>query len=102
MGRGAGRATVHGIAGVGHDLATKPPPRTAQKRPLHYPVTHHLGAAWTRTPDTRHRLTKLADGQRSAFSARPACASGTCRAGGDWLHLGMLSLVEPCLFLWAT
>ena len=26
MSRGAWRATVHVIAGVGHDLATKPPP----------------------------------------------------------------------------
>ena len=25
--RGAWRATVHGVARVGHDLATKPPPR---------------------------------------------------------------------------
>ena len=41
MDRGAWRATVHGIAGVGHDLATKPPPPpwTAQKRTLHYPIT---------------------------------------------------------------
>ena len=27
MDRGAWQATVHGIAGVGHDLATKPPPQ---------------------------------------------------------------------------
>ena len=26
MDRGAWRATVHGVARVGHDLATKPPP----------------------------------------------------------------------------
>ena len=26
MDRGACQATVHGVAGVGHDLATKPPP----------------------------------------------------------------------------
>ena len=26
MGRGAWQATVHGVARVGHDLATKPPP----------------------------------------------------------------------------
>ena len=32
MDRGAWRATVHGVARVGHDLATKPPP----------PVCHHI------------------------------------------------------------
>ena len=26
MDRGAWRVTVHGVAGVGHDLVTKPPP----------------------------------------------------------------------------
>ena len=31
MDRGAWWATVHGFARVGHDLATKPPPRTATK-----------------------------------------------------------------------
>ena len=28
MDRGAWQATVHGVARVGHDLATKPPPPT--------------------------------------------------------------------------
>ena len=28
MDRGAWRATVHGVARVGHDLVTKPPPTT--------------------------------------------------------------------------
>ena len=31
MDRGAWRATVPGVAGVGHDLATKPPPPEAKK-----------------------------------------------------------------------
>ena len=31
MGRGAWQATVHGVARVGHDLVTKPPPLLAQK-----------------------------------------------------------------------
>ena len=31
MDRGAWRATVHGVARVGHDLATQPPPTTLQK-----------------------------------------------------------------------
>ena len=28
---GAWRATVHGVTRVGHDLATKPPPRSGQQ-----------------------------------------------------------------------
>ena len=31
MDRGAWKATVHGIARVGHDLATKPPPSYIQQ-----------------------------------------------------------------------
>ena len=31
MDRGAWRATTHGVARVGHDLATKPPPKTLTK-----------------------------------------------------------------------
>ena len=33
MDRGAWQATVNSIARVGHDLATKPPPPVAFKRP---------------------------------------------------------------------
>ena len=42
MGRGTWRATVHGVARVGHDLATKPPPppkfmlSTVQQREIDY------------------------------------------------------------------
>ena len=32
MGRGAWQATVHGIARVGHDLTTKPPPPSLIQR----------------------------------------------------------------------
>ena len=32
MGRGGWQATVHGVARVGHDLATKPPPCQQSKR----------------------------------------------------------------------
>ena len=35
MDRGAWRATVHGIARVGHDLATKPPPYISVYRKRH-------------------------------------------------------------------
>ena len=31
MDRRAWRATVHGVAGVGHDLVTKPPPHLTRK-----------------------------------------------------------------------
>ena len=31
MDRGAWRATVHGVTGVGHNLATKQPPKAEQK-----------------------------------------------------------------------
>ena len=34
MNRGAWRATVHGVARVGHALATKPPPPPLLLRPL--------------------------------------------------------------------
>ena len=30
MDRGAWWATVHGVTGVGHDLATKPPPQSVR------------------------------------------------------------------------
>ena len=33
MDRGARQATVHGIARVGHDLATKPPPPVREECP---------------------------------------------------------------------
>ena len=32
--RGVWRATVHGVARVGHDLATKPPPHFSTYNPL--------------------------------------------------------------------
>ena len=40
MDRGAWRATVWGIARVGYDLATKPPP---QPHPNEYEVASHCG-----------------------------------------------------------
>ena len=36
MDRGAWRATVHGVARVGYDLATKPPP-PSETQYLHWP-----------------------------------------------------------------
>ena len=40
MDKGAWRATVHGIAGVGHDLATKPPHYHTTRTRTQNTVTH--------------------------------------------------------------
>ena len=51
MDRGAWRATVHGVARIRHDLATKPPP---PYKPLQLAVL--LLAAWTKTVPTFYRV----------------------------------------------
>ena len=35
MDRGGSRAAVHGVAGVGHNLSTKPPPNQREVKDLH-------------------------------------------------------------------
>ena len=44
MDRGAWQATVHGVARVGHDLATKPPPPHVWLSPFtaHLKLSHYL------------------------------------------------------------
>ena len=41
--RGVRQATVHGVARVGHDLATKPPPPSLLHTPLPFVAMHTLG-----------------------------------------------------------
>ena len=78
MGRGARRATVHGIARVGQDLATKPPPPPSVPKQLW--LAHSRAQTQRTTRPLHSRLWAQKCGEK--LGPRALASASQCHVGG--------------------
>ena len=86
MDRGAGRATVHRVARVGHDLVTKPPPPPLHCRWILYQLSYkgsplvHIKLLFIFVPEISTRLLRviflLSLEQKGSAGKESACNAG--------------------------